>query len=313
MSAQPKGAIPASLKPASGTRPRADSEGERITLPADAAVREAKAGAVPETERSLAPVALAIDAEPTDADAHALMAAFAAGVAELNSAMLELEPVSSPTAAAELSESSVEESTEKMSTPQLAALSHRLRAIVRNVTTGPLQLSADPESLAAVGFALVALVDEWLISQVHWSGAEAWSQQPLELQMYGSTTAGRVLFTQMEALADSRVAPATRRQLAGVYLLCLRLGFCGEWRGAEEQLMSYRRQLLQWLPQGEPDEDAFPQAYAHCKSGAVEERLAPLSRFWKWCALGLLVYCAVSLLLWMWLSQPLVSLLQELN
>lgn len=364
---------PVSFQPASETHRKADGQLAGDTLLAG------PRSVVQRVQRSLAPVSLAIDAELRQGDAHVLMAAFAAGVAELRVVLDELEPASSAPVVAESEPavstlapsplasgqalSAVQQATAKFAAAQqaaaqfalsqfsdsapgasdlasavsqmvspptsesppqlpkpkqatppavdLATLRHRLRSIVRSVTTGPSQLLVGPEQLAAVRFALVALVDEWLIYQVNWACAEVWSDNPLEQQMYGTTTAGRTLFARMGELGAGQLAPAARRQLAAVYLLCLRLGFCGEWRGAEERLMGYKHDLLQWLPAGDSSEAAFPQAYAHTKSGFQEERLAPLGRFWRWCLLGLTVYLLVSWAVWIWLSQPLLKLLSE--
>jgi type VI protein secretion system component VasF len=117
----------------------------------------------------------------------------------------------------------------------------------------------------------------------------------------------------MAELDQRRGTPALRRQLAAIYLACLKLGFCGEWRGDAEQLAAYEQRLRRWLPPAAHGQHAFPQAYAHSASGPREERLAPLRRFWRWSCAGLALYLALSLLAWLLLSQPLSTLLAELT
>lgn len=199
-------------------------------------------------------------------------------------------------------------------------LRHRLQAIVRRagavtdssaLASQPLELTL-PREVAELRQALAALADEWLIQRVHWPGRDAWSQEPLEHSLYGSSAAGRVLFARMSELEERRREPALRQQLAAIYLTCLELGFCGEWRGDVERLASYRAQLRRWLPPAASGQRAFAQAYAHVSCGPREERLAPLRRWWRGMLLASGVYLVLSLAIWVWLSRPLLASLSEL-
>ncbi len=77
-------------------------------------------------------------------------------------------------------------------------------------------------------FALVAFADE-VISRSRWSGRDEWQREPLQMQLYQTTNAGKEFFERL-----ARLRPEARAR--EVFFLALALGFQGQYAGHEAEL-----------------------------------------------------------------------------
>lgn len=189
----------------------------------------------------------------------------------------------------------------------LPSLRDRLAAVVRGMGARGVWEYRAPEALEALRYALVALIDEWLIVRVLWPGRAPWTAEPLEAHLYGTRCAGRGVFTRMTALGQGHTGDPVRQQLATVYLLTMKLGFSGEWVGDAQRLSAYEAALQCWLAGDTGDAHAFPAAYAYCTSRPQGARIAPLVRFWRACGVVALGYLALSVVTWWALVSPLLA------
>lgn len=180
-------------------------------------------------------------------------------------------------------------------------LKHRLQQQSRYVKDNATE--AEIEAYAIAQYAMAGLVDEIFILEVDWSGADAWSDYLLEQGLFATSTAGRNFFTQLDDLLRTRARGPLQDDLAAVFLFALRLGFKGQYRGqhAEAMLQTYRAKLVQFLGAGYASgvqPRGFAQAYQYTMSEARDERLAPLSRWYRFAALGLAIYLVISSVVW---------------
>jgi type VI secretion system protein ImpK len=104
----------------------------------------------------------------------------------------------------------------------------------------------------AAQFAFVALVDEVLLYQP-WPAQGLWHETPLEQRLFGSRIAGERLPAQIDTLLKEH--DPLNRDLAGLYLMCLTLGFRGRLRsaGGAEQSKEWCRQLFAFAYRRDPE------------------------------------------------------------
>jgi type VI secretion system protein ImpK len=171
---------------------------------------------------------------------------------------------------------------------------------------------AEIDNYRIAQYAMAALADELLILNVDWPGREAWEPYLLEYALFQSRCAGRDFFTRLDALLCARAVGPAEEELAAVFLMCLRLGFEGQYRGeqGEQRLKNYNASLLRFIGTTRTDHQAlFQQAYQHRIAGTADERMAPLSRWYKLGALGLAVYLVISTAVWVALTGRLANAL----
>jgi type VI secretion system protein ImpK len=91
---------------------------------------------------------------------------------------------------------------------------------------------APPEDAREVEFALVAFLDETLLSS-DWSQKDRWLARPLQLELYNRYDAGEEFFHRLDGL---RANPGLHAEVLEVYYLCMALGFKGKYQlhGQEE-------------------------------------------------------------------------------
>lgn len=91
---------------------------------------------------------------------------------------------------------------------------------------------APPEDAREVEFALVAFLDETLLSS-DWSQKDRWLARPLQLELYNRYDAGEEFFHRLDGL---RANPSLHAEVLEVYYLCMALGFKGKYQlhGQEE-------------------------------------------------------------------------------
>jgi type VI secretion system protein ImpK len=188
-----------------------------------------------------------------------------------------------------------------------AALSGYLRQFLENQAKEVRDASTETvcKAYRMAQFVMAALADELLLLEVNWEGREAWLHFLLEQKIFRTSSAGEKFFSYAEALIESRVRDRLRLDLASVFLLALKLGFQGQFRGSQgvSELDHLRRRLLQFINAGQrkvgEEEWMFAQAYLYPLSEKEQSRLAPLRRWYRWGGLALLVYLLLSTGVWM--------------
>lgn len=118
--------------------------------------------------------------------------------------------------------------------PELGALRSHLLGLLDAFARHPDAQRVAPEEVGEARFALVAWIDE-MIQRSSWSGREDWKREPLQLQLYRTNRAGNEFYDHLAALRPDQ------NQAREVYVLCLALGFEGQYAGHDAE----RRALLQ--------------------------------------------------------------------
>lgn len=88
----------------------------------------------------------------------------------------------------------------------------------------------DSEDIQQVKFALVAFIDETIITS-NWSEKQNWMANPLQLRLYNRFDLGEEIFKKLEEL---RRRSRSNSQVLEVYYLCLVLGFKGQYAIVEQ-------------------------------------------------------------------------------
>lgn len=117
-------------------------------------------------------------------------------------------------------------------------LRDRIKALLDDARKTATSLGTPPEDVKDAEFALVAFLDETLVSS-DWSLKDHWVAKPLQLELFDRNDAGEEFFVRLDRL---RANPARHVELLEVYYLCMALGFKGRYQlhGQEEY-----RQLIE--------------------------------------------------------------------
>ena len=158
-------------------------------------------------------------------------------------------------------------------------------------------------------YIMAALADEFFLNEP-WPGRESWPL--LEIQLFQSSEAGELIFRNVERLLQQR--DPVYVDLAAVYFFALSLGFQGKFRGNDQtgKIEFYKKQLFAMVfrhnPElGEEDHRLFGQSYAHTLSEGRAMKL-PHPRNWILTAVGIiLLWLAISHLLWVKVSSPIAN------
>lgn len=186
-----------------------------------------------------------------------------------------------------------------------ARVSARLEALLRRQTNEVRREGSEQEirmhTLAQ--YVMAAMADEIFILELDWPGREAWLEFLLEYKLCRTRNAGRKFFELADQLLHTHGRSALHADLASVFVLALQLGFKGQYRGREGEMVlrDYRAKLYRFSNAGSrPDSGlpAFEQAYQHRLAGDADARLAPLSRWYVAGQIGVAAWLAVSTLVW---------------
>lgn len=111
-------------------------------------------------------------------------------------------------------------------------LRQRVKALLEKTRREALRAGVAPEDTRAAEFALVAFLDETLLSS-EWSERDAWVARPLQLELYERFDAGEEFFDRLDGL---RANPGLHAEVIEVFYLCMALGFKGRYQlhGQEE-------------------------------------------------------------------------------
>lgn len=174
---------------------------------------------------------------------------------------------------------------------------------------------ANGHQAKATLFAFVALVDETLLFSP-WVGQSDWQDQPLEVRLFGSRSAGDRLPLAIRRLLQERDPSA--RDLANVYLQCLILGFQGRLRSGNGKALheKWRRALFTFSRQRNPEEEQWlaqlerPVAIAP-QQLTVKRSLPDGMRLGLAIGLGFILLLGASQLLWWNISQRLQPMIEQ--
>jgi type VI secretion system protein ImpK len=152
-------------------------------------------------------------------------------------------------------------------------------------------------------FAFVGLIDEHLLFD-DWLGQADWQEQPMEVRLFGSRSAGDRIPLAIKKLLDAR-DPALR-DLGNVYLQCLILGFQGRLRSGNGKALheKWRRSLFAFSRQRAAALSEIKQQLQRPSTLAPQQLTVRRSlpdgyRLALAMGLGLLVLLAVSEVFWL--------------
>lgn len=156
-------------------------------------------------------------------------------------------------------------------------------------------------------FSMVSLADELFIIELDWLGRDHWHKVLLEEHFYESCSAGGIFYRQVDVLLTNDKYGSLEVQLAAVYLLTLRLGFVGRYRDDTTALKTYKTKLFTIISQHQSiaTEYIHSQVYAHCLVSHHEQRLAPLSNWYRGTIYSLSFYFILGAVVWLLLNQGL--------
>jgi type VI secretion system protein ImpK len=111
------------------------------------------------------------------------------------------------------------------------ALRSRLKSLLRRSEKEALDNDHESEAVEAAKFAVVAFVDETILSS-NWTGTEEWMKTPLQLEFYDQFDAGEVFFDRLDQMLE---APDRHAEVLEVYYHCMSLGFRGKYQLQEQE------------------------------------------------------------------------------
>lgn len=111
-------------------------------------------------------------------------------------------------------------------------LRRRIQQLLESTRREAARTGLAPEDVREAEFALVAFLDETLLSS-EWSQKDRWLARPLQLELYDRYDAGEAFFDRLDGL---RANPGLHAEVLEVYYLCMALGFKGKYQlhGQEE-------------------------------------------------------------------------------
>ncbi len=160
----------------------------------------------------------------------------------------------------------------------------------------------DIEAYKQCQYIMASLADELFLLKIKWHGQDQWLAVMLEQRIFGTTSAGISLFKRIDKLINNKIQSNTNSQLAAVYLLALRLGFCGKYQNKENAtLATYRNHLFRMTGNTRDFSDEqklFSDAYEHRLNPLEQVHLAPLSKWHRIMLAAIAAYLALTLAAW---------------
>ena len=162
-------------------------------------------------------------------------------------------------------------------------------------------------------YAMASLADEIFILRLDWLGSTYWQNFLVEEKLFQSCISGSNLFVQIEDLIEKNEKTSLNKDLASVYLLTIRLGFCGRFedKKGRKRLNRYADSLLEYTsakPEGTAISPLFPDAWKHVKSNAEEVRIGALAPWVKFFGFGFVIYLIILSVVWEITIMPLTRL-----
>ncbi|HLI75413.1 MAG TPA: DotU family type IV/VI secretion system protein [Acidobacteriaceae bacterium] len=162
----------------------------------------------------------------------------------------------------------------------------RTKQALREITATASRRGYSPEDIQEANFAVVAFLDEAILTAPDSSSAD-WAGKSLGEELFQQRSAGELFFRHMETLRSQRDSHALAEVLE-VYYLCLLLGYEGKFAGGPKGelllLISNLRELIERLvlrdPQFSPDL-ALPDEVLRTQPAGE-----PMERHLQWFALA---------------------------
>lgn len=104
-------------------------------------------------------------------------------------------------------------------------LRRRIKDLFDQAERDGLRSEVPSEDLRSAKFALVAFIDETILSS-EWSQKDYWVAKPMQLELYDRYDAGEEFFVRLDNLLGD---PRTHAQVLEVYYMCMTLGFKGRY------------------------------------------------------------------------------------
>lgn len=105
-------------------------------------------------------------------------------------------------------------------------LRQRIKRLLEKAGQDAARAGAAHEDVQAAKFALVAFIDETILSS-EWAQKDHWLARPLQLEIYDRYDAGEEFFVKLDELRAQR---NLRAEVLEVYYLCMALGFKGRYQ-----------------------------------------------------------------------------------
>lgn len=117
----------------------------------------------------------------------------------------------------------------------------RLEQLLHDADGKGVEIGVPRDVLLDARFAVIAFLDEMIFSS-GWAHKEEWASRPLQYQFFETNIAGEEFFNRLESL---RKALPVNPDLLEVYLICLTLGFEGQYKvHGRERLKDLRHDLF---------------------------------------------------------------------
>lgn len=150
-------------------------------------------------------------------------------------------------------------------------LAAHIDSLIQQAQSRALQDAVELDLFQAALFPVLAWADETIARTHNWPTEHAWQKHLLQRRYFKTGLAGREFFERLNAL------PAKEAAIREVYLLCLSLGFKGQYSMSPNSadLANIRVEQYKLLQKADPafqaatDNALFPHAYAMTHHGAA--------------------------------------------
>ena len=135
----------------------------------------------------------------------------------------------------------------------------RMQIALKDVHRDAVAAGYAPEDVADAEFAIVAFLDEVVLSSDD-PGRHEWSKQTLSVELFREAQAGEAFFDRLESYRSRRDS-LQLADLLEVYLLCLMLGFQGRYVNMTGELNAIADRIYRRIQGIRPlTSDLFPEA-----------------------------------------------------
>lgn len=137
-------------------------------------------------------------------------------------------------------------STSLSQTDSEMELRQNIKYAIQQYEMKAMDAGIDSESIGKGKYAIVAFMDEWMLQRLG-STAKTWLINPLQLELFGETTAGERFF---DILANLRLQGERYIDVLEIYYMFLELGFEGQYRlHQKKEILQLKSELLNQIQQ----------------------------------------------------------------
>jgi len=167
-------------------------------------------------------------------------------------------------------------------------------------------------------YIMAAFADETFLCLITWRDEEEWHRylkdywkdNLMELRLFRSQISGQVIFRRIDELLSRQDYGS--EELCAVYLMCLSLGFKGQYLHEPEVVEHFRKMLFDRLALSNPElrrnsSHLFPDAYLYTNVQEKPVRLPEPGKWWLGVAFLLLAWLGLSSFAWWKLTRPTVE------